>query len=367
MLTQNLSSKNQKGRVHRDSGLSLSIVIPTWNGLHLLRQFLPSVIKAAETYQQETGADWEIILADDGGTDNTGRYFREHPVENLRMVTLPENRGFAGACNAGFTEARYQLVGLVNNDVELHPDYFLHQAAHFEDPEIFAVTAKVYDPGTTIFNTGGRFASFRRGFWSVYFNYDANPDATNNSREPDFRLLSFYAIGGFSTYRRTYLQELGGFLEILSPFHWEDVDLSYRGWKRGWKITYEPSSLAWHQASSTINAHFKSKHVDAVSFKNRILFHWINIHSPYMLACHLLSLTTMCILKAATLDSHFLGAVKEALRQIPEVRKLRKLEKASSRISDRNIISILNEFYKSAPIRVYLSREEVLRDHQDAK
>lgn len=357
----------QKGRIQEDSGLSLTVVIPTWNGLHLLERYLPSVTKAVETYQRSSGSSCEILIVDDGSTDHTIRYFKENPVKGLRLISQPENRGFAITCNAGFREARNELIGLINNDVELHPDYFIYQALHFKDPEVFAVTAKVYDPGSTVFNTGGRFASFRRGFWSVYFNYDTVPGKDAEEWTQDNRLLSFYAIGGFATYRKTELLKLGGFLEILSPFHWEDVDLSYRGWKRGMKIGYEPRSLAWHQASSTINTHFKGKIVDSLSFKNRLLFHWINIHSKSMLACHLLSLSTMCILKAVTLDFYFFRAIRGALRQIPEVRKLRKQEKLKSRRTDKEVISILNDFYKSAPIIPYLSREEILEKHQDAK
>jgi len=360
-------SNQQKGRILQNSGLSLSVVIPTWNGLHLLKKYLPSVIKAAEAYHASTGADYEILIVDDGSTDLTGRYFEDNPVENLRVISLPENNGFAVTCNAGFGEAHFELVGLLNNDVEIHPDYFIYQSLHFSDPEVFAVTAKVYDPGSTVFNTGGRFARFRRGFWSVYFNYDSVPGADGKKWAGENRLLSFYAIGGFSTYRKTELLKIGGFLEILSPFHWEDVDLSYRGWKRGLKVTYEPRSLAWHQASSTINTHFKTKLVDSLSFKNRLLFHWINIHSKSMLACHLMSLSTMCILKAVTLDLYFFRALWKALRQIPEVRKLRKLERLKSRRSDKEIISILDDFYRSAPITVYLSREEILEKHQDVK
>ena len=368
MLTQALfGNNNQKGRLPGDTGLSLSIVIPTWNGLHLLKKFLPSVVRAAEHYQRETGSEWEILLADDGSTDGTRSYFEREPINNLRVIALPENRGFAPACNAGFREARFELIGLVNNDVELHPDYFIRQSIHFRDPEVFAVTAKVYDPGTKIFNTGGRYGRFRRGFWSVYFNYDSSPEEEVAPGHEHFPLLSFYAIGGFSTYRKSGIRELGGFLEILSPFHWEDVDLSYRGWKRGWKVTYEPASLAWHQASSTINAHYKSAHVDSVSLRNRLLFHWINIHSRPMISRHLLSLLAMCILKTVALDRYFLRAVREALGQLPEVRRLRKLEKEQSRRSDKQIIAILNDFYRSAPVRVYMSRQEVLKNHQDAR
>jgi GT2 family glycosyltransferase len=348
-------------------GLSLSVVIPTWNGLHLLKKYLPSVIRAAECYQRSSGADFEILVVDDGSTDATVSYLRGHPVKGVRLLSRPENKGFAITCNAGFREARYELVGLINNDVELHPEYFIFLAPHFSNPEIFAVTAKVYDPGTTIFNAGGRFASFRRGFWSVYFNYDTVPGKDAQEWTDCHRLLSFCAIGGFAAYRKSELLKLGGFLEILSPFHWEDVDLSYRGWKRGMKVGYEPRSLAWHQASSTINRHFESKIVECHSFKNRLLFHWINIHSKPMLACHLLSLSTMCILKALTLDRYFFKAFRNALRQLPEVRKLRKQEKLKSRRSDREIISILNDFYKSAPISCYFSREEILEKHPEAK
>ena len=368
MLTRELPGDNrEKGRVRQDPGFSLSIVIPTWNGLHLLKEHLPSVIQAAETYSRATSAACEILVVDDGSTDGTSSHFKEHPIQNLKVLTLPENRGFASACNAGFRESSCDLVGLVNNDVDLHPEYFLRQAPHFRDPKVFAVTAKAYDPGSTFFNTGGRFGRFRRGFWSVYFNYDLDPGREAGEWTRAGRLLSFYAIGGFATYRRSMLAETGGFLEVLSPFHWEDVDLSYRGWKRGWTVTYEPGSVAWHQASSTINSHFKKKHVESVSLKNRLLFHWINIHSRSMFARHLLSLGSMCILKAITLDYFFFRALFLALGKIPEVRNLRKAERLKSQRSDREVISILDSFYAAAPIRIYLGREEVLKYHQDGK
>lgn len=318
-------------------------------------------------YGSTTGAAYEIIIVDDGSTDSTIEFFRNNPLDKLRVIPQPENRGFAITCNAGFREAKYDLVGLINNDVELHPDYFIHQAGHFNDPEVFAVTAKVYDPGSTIFNTGGRFGDFRRGFWSVYFNYDLRPGKEAMEWAAGHKLLSFYAIGGFSTYCRLKLLQVGGFLEVLSPFHWEDVDLSYRGWKRGWKIDYEPRSLAWHQASSTINTCYKKNIVDSYSFKNRLLFHWVNIHSKSMMACHLMSLGSMCILKMITVDVYFFRALYQALRQVPKAMELRKIEKLNSRRSDKEIGSILDNFYKSAPIQVYFSREEILEKHRDAK
>lgn len=356
-----------KGRKPEVTGPSLSIVIPTWNGLDLLEKHLPSVIGAAETYQRKSEAEYEILLVDDGSTDATVQHFKQNPIPHLRVITLPRNRGFAVTCNQGFKEAKYELVGLLNNDVELDPEYFLHQALHFEDPLTFAVTARVFDPGSRIFNTGGRFGNFRRGFWSVYFNYDCLPGDQALEWIDNKKLLSFYAIGGFSTFHREKLLEAGGFLELLSPFHWEDVDLSYRGWKRGWQVKYEPRSLAWHQASSTINRNFKKKRVESFSFKNRLLFHWINIHSLPMLACHLLSLATMCILKGLSLDRSFFLALGKALNQLPEALKTRRLERSQCRRSDREVRRLLKAFYQAAPVKVYRSRDEILEYHQDAK
>ena len=358
---------SRKGRRPLSSGPSLSIVIPTWNGLELLEKHLPSVIDAAEAYRQKLGASYEILLVDDGSTDSTIEHFRQNPIPHLRVISLPLNRGFAATCNQGFREAKYALVGLLNNDVEIDPDYFIHHAEHFRDPLTFAVTARVYDPGSRIFNTGGRFAGFRRGFWSVYFNYDFLPGSHAQEWIDNRKLLSFYAIGGFSTFDREKLLEAGGFLEILSPFHWEDVDLSYRGWKRGWQIKYEPRSLAWHQASSTINTSFKKSKVETLSFKNRLLFHWVNLHSRPMLSLHLLSLGTMCILKVLCLDGRFFQALGKALRQLPDALKARSLERSQAGRSDREVQRLLNDFYKSAPIRVYFGRDAILEHHQDAK
>ena len=140
--------------------------------------------------------------------------------------------------------------------------------------------------------TGGRYGKFRRGFWSVYFNYDI-PVATdaNGSRSdaccPPTR-------SGVCHLPPRNVRELGGFNPLLSPFHWEDVDLAYRGWKRGWDVRYEPRSVAYHKVSATIDA-ISRRHVDAVSFRNRLLFHWINLHSPTFLVRHILMLAILLL------------------------------------------------------------------------
>jgi GT2 family glycosyltransferase len=323
------------------------------------------VLAAAKKFESETGSDTEILVVDDGSTDDTVESLSDE-FPRVRLITRDTNGGFAAACNTGFLECRFPLVALINNDVRIDEHYLIHQAEHFQDPSVFAVTAKVYEWDSAIFTTGGRYGRFRRGFWSVYFNYDVN-QAEASAWVEGRRLLSIYAIGGFVTYDRKKLAELGGFNELLSPFHWEDVDLSYRGWKRGWEVRYEPRSLAWHRTSATINAHYKTRFVDSISFKNRLLFHWINIHSTRLLASHLLGLMLMSVSRGLLLDWRFFAALREAARQLPEVRRFRKIEREQSKRTDLQVVNLLNEFYASAPIEVYYSQQEVMEKHPESR
>ena len=63
-----------------------------------------------------------------------------------------------------------------------------------------------------------------------------------------------YAYMSLSDEDKKKFMEIKGFDELFSPFYWEDVDLSYRIWKRNWQILYEPNSVAHHQVHGTINS-----------------------------------------------------------------------------------------------------------------
>ena len=340
-----------------DSGIS--IVIPTWKGLHLLRENLPAVLDAARFYREKTGGDTELIVVDDGSSDETTSALPDEFPE-ARLIAKPQNEGFAITCNVGFQHCQLPVMALLNNDVRVERDYLFYLAEHFRDPLVFAVTSRVLEWDGATFSAGGRVGRFRRGFWSVYFNYDTcGPD--QQAWIEEHRLLSAYAIGGFAAYDRAKVAELGGFTELLSPFNWEDVDLSYRGWKRGWEVHYEPRSVAYHRISATIGAHYQKKRVEAVSFRNRLLFHWINCHSPVFLASHLLMLALLTLTRFLVFDFSFYRSVYEGWIRLPEVRRLRRRERARARRTDAQLCRVWSRFYKSAPIRIYYGRAEVLQ------
>lgn len=339
----------------------ISVVIPSYNGKDLLAENLPSIRRAADAFVASTAQPIEILVVDDGGADDTAAYMRGAWPE-VRLLRRAVNGGFASACNTGFRQCRHSIVALLNNDVRVAPGYFLHLAPHFQDDPVFAVTARVFEWDQPVFATGGKVGRFRKGFWSAYFNYDAEGPASEEW-EADRRLLSFYAVGGFAAYDRIRLLDLGGFLEVLSPFHWEDIDLSYRGWKRGWEVRYEPRSIAFHRTSATIHAYFAKRKVEEVATRNRLLFHWINCHDRIWLAKHLAMLGLLVLTRVLVWDMGFYRALRGALKRLSPARRLRRLEKSNLRRGDREVARLLADFYRSAPIRVYYNRAEAQRTH----
>jgi len=236
----------------------VSIVIPTWNGLQLLQRFLPSVISAALDYAEGGATASEILIVDDGSEDDTLGWLEEQgfkeprsPERNslkLSLVRNEVNKGFGETCNRGFERAEYDLVLLLNNDVELSPNAIRPLVENFTDESAFAAHCRVFE-----FESGrecgtGKIGGFSRGFIRVHKSYAS-------IREPGpggAPLYSMFAGGGSAMFDRRKFLDIGGFEKLLSPFYWEDVELSYRAWKRGFIVLYEPRSTARHRVSSTI-------------------------------------------------------------------------------------------------------------------
>ncbi|HEY3128646.1 MAG TPA: glycosyltransferase family 2 protein [Acidobacteriota bacterium] len=339
--------------------MDVSIIIPTWNGVELLRRFLPSVIEESRCFRENQNGAAEVIVVDDGSTDDTPAYLKSQPV---RVVQRASNRGFSAASNSGLQAARFPFVVLLNSDVQVAPGFVAALLEPFSDPQVFAVTARIFEPSTGLLATAGKIGSFRRGFWSVYFNYDVQT-RDNASHATD--LISAYAVGGFCAFRTEQAKQWGGFDEMFSPFHWEDIDFSYRAWKRGWNIVYQPRAVGWHQASSTIGKTFSASTVEIVAVRNRLLFHWKNIHDRIMLLQHLGMLLLLLCSRWAAGDMTFYQAFWAALKRLPQCRRSRVREKHAARQSDRQIKDLLHQFATRTDIQVFISRQQVEQLHHE--
>ena len=115
----------------RMSGLTISVVMPVYNGRGYLELSLPPLLRLLEQ-----GEVLELIVADDGSTDGSGAWCAER---GARVIPTPGRGGPGGARNLGSREARGDIVWFVDADVVVHPDAIFLLRAAFEEPNVVAV------------------------------------------------------------------------------------------------------------------------------------------------------------------------------------------------------------------------------------
>ena len=308
--------------------MDASIVIANWNGAKLLRKCLPPVIEAAA----RSGGDHEIIVVDDASEDDSVAVIeKEFPA--VRLVKLPVNHGFAAACNKGVAESRNPVVVLLNTDMAVKEDFLSPLLAPFAASDVFAVAGRIEKLGGRTLEIGRTVGKFSLIF--VKFIRSGEEGETGEC------LPTLAASGGASAFRREKYLKLGGFDRLYYPFYWEDADLSYRAWKRGWRVLYQPRSVVFHQHQGTIGAFFPQSYIKAIYYRNKFLFTWKNISDAGCLARHFLLLIPY--LAAVTLlgKFHYLRGLWLALREIPAVLRRREEERRHRKRTDKEVFRLV--------------------------
>ncbi len=303
---------------------SASIVIPNWNGKDLLEKYLGSVVDAAAGHP-----DNEVIVVDNGSSDGSADFVRA-AFPSVRLIALPENRGFGGGSNEGFRQARNDIVVLLNSDMRVAPDFLPPLLEGFHDPDVFAVSCQIFfsDPRKVREETG-----LTQGWWQ-----DGGLKVRHRADSQVADLFPcFYGGGGSCAFDRAKFLELGGFDALLAPFYLEDTDLGYQAWKCGWKVLYQPRSIVYHEHRGTIGKNFREDRIQAVLKKNYLLFAWKNIHEPGRLLSHFLFAWAGAILSVIFGDAPGrpnLAALWRAFRQLPRALSSRRKARSLARISD---------------------------------
>jgi len=253
-----------------DSKKSVSIVIPNYNGKHLLQEYLPYTISAIEN----SGAAYEIIIVDDASIDDSAEFIKAE-YSQVKLLVNKVNNGFSYSCNQGITAAKCQLILLLNSDVKLTPDYFEHQWKYFDRADTFGVVGRIIDMEGDRIQEAARLPKFN-GFKlkTAFFYY------TNN--EDDW-LYTFYLMGANALIDATKLKQIGGFYELFSPFYCEDMELSIRAWKLNWKCYYEHNSICRHQVSASTKNYKTAQWVKSTYYRNRFYLHALHLNGLALL------------------------------------------------------------------------------------
>lgn len=237
---------------------TVSIVVPNWNGRELLQKHLSRVIAA-------TGETTEIIVVDDASTDGSLELVAEK-FPSIALIRKPTHEGFTSTVNVGVQASRGDIVVLLNTDVEPERGFIKPLVAHFSDPSVFAVGCMDKSiEGDRVVLRGRGEAFWKNGF---YVHRRGEVDKTDTA----------WVSGGSGAFRKKIWESLGGMDPLFNPFYWEDIDLSYRALKAGYRLRFEPKSVVRHyHEEGKIQQTFSLQEVRTIAFRNQFIFIWRNL------------------------------------------------------------------------------------------
>lgn len=225
---------------HRAMLPTVSVIVVNYRGvedtLTCLRAVRDEVDYPADLLQ--------VICVDNASDDGSAQRLRELP--GVEVVEAPANLGFAAGCNLGARQATGSVLAFLNNDARPHPQWVRTAVETMcADPTIAAVASKVLDwDGRTVDFVDGGLTWFGMGYKRHV------GDADDGSHDGPRDVL--FATGSAMFVRAAVYGELGGFDERYFMFY-EDVDLGWRLNLRGWRVCYEPASIAYHRHHASVS------------------------------------------------------------------------------------------------------------------
>lgn len=218
----------------------MTVAVLNYNGRELLEVVLPSL--AAQTYR-----DFETVVVDDCSSDDSISYLRRSWPEVHIVGTGDANVGVTAALNVAVRSSFGSLIALLNNDIELDPEWLGCMVAALErHPDAASAACKMLnywrrnelDCAGDVLSVDG--SAFGRGHGEIdHGQYDCEEEV-------------FAPTAGAALYRSEAFARVGLFDESFGAY-FEDVDWGLRARLAGWTARYVPAAVSYHMGSATTN------------------------------------------------------------------------------------------------------------------
>ena len=215
----------------------VSVVIPAYNEAAGIAATVRSM--AASLYRGRI----EIIVVDDGSSDDTAAIARNLAIPYVRVIRQP-NSGKPGALSRGIAAARSDILVLVDGDTVFQPDTLGLLIAPLRARDIGAVSGN-----TKVANRRGFLGGWQHLEYVMGFNLDRRL----------FDLLGTIPTvpGAIGAFRRAALAAAGG---ITSDTLAEDTDLTMALCRSPWRVVYAPEAIAWTEAPSSLRQLWRQRY-----------------------------------------------------------------------------------------------------------
>jgi glycosyltransferase involved in cell wall biosynthesis len=212
---------------------SASIIIPTFNGASRIGNCLDSLVK------QTAGQNVEILVVDDGSTDNTANVVRGY--SSVRLIPQA-NAGPASARNRGALEAQGKILLFTDDDCVPMADWLEAMLGPFKDPDV--VGAK------------GIYRTHQKSLAARFVQIEYEDKYRLMAGLPSIDFIDTYS----AAFRRDRFLEMTGYDTSFPVACAEDVELSYRMSARGWKMKFVPAAIVYHTHPDTFPRYLKKKY-----------------------------------------------------------------------------------------------------------
>jgi glycosyltransferase involved in cell wall biosynthesis len=234
----------------------VSVIVPTYNASDSIAACLRAIV--AQSY-----ADIEILICDDGSTDDTPAIVTAVDDSRIRILRSEVNDGPSAARNRGIRQAAGEIVFFTDGDVEVDHDWIRNGLRHFDDRAIVGIEGKV-----------------------IYVSTGYSPRYSD-------RIVQNLHGGEYMTanaaYRKTALEGAGLFDEALRQY--EDRDLAMRARQLG-RIAFAEDAVAVHMRDRYNTRSFMQEAVEvglSLDFE-KPRFEGVNRVGPIIYFSHLLTI-----------------------------------------------------------------------------
>lgn len=299
-------------------------MVLNYNGRRHLDDCFSTLLVAATRSRH----DCRVVCVDNRSTEPDVAYVRERFPEV--EVVIAERNDFLFSLNEVAARRSEDVVIILNNDMRVERGFIRPLLAHFANPDVFAVSAKVYDWDGTTNTTGRRWLRYSGTY--VRFGFD---------RTSDEACYTLDGGGGCAAFRRRPFVDLGGFDPLYRPGYVEDVDLSYAAWAQGWTVIYEPRSIIYHRCGATMWDHAREGRMVRLLTRNTVLFTVKNVGNARFFAEYLLRLPYRIAYGYLIGDPDVARGMLAALARLPRA-ILRRLQRPRPRRQVESIATIID-------------------------
>lgn len=239
----------------------------------MLRRYLPSVV------EHTTLPDCEIVVADNGSTDNSLEVLRT-AFPSVRTLVLDRNYGFAEGYNRALAETESTYTVLLNSDVEV-TEGWLEPLLAFMDthPDVAAVQPKIRSwLHRDRFEHAGAAGGFINALGYPYCRGRVLWHVEQDKGQYDTPADVAWTSGACMCVRTAVYKDCGG-LDAAFFAHMEEIDLCWRMRNRGWRLVCLPQSVVYHLGGGSLN--YESPRKTYLNHRNNLLMIYKNKQHPW--------------------------------------------------------------------------------------